>query len=232
MKPNLKDTAAQSIRRKVLTLALVPGEPLDEVQLSEQYDLSRTPLREVLQRLAGEGYIELEANRGAYVTSMDLANVRSFFQSAPMIYAAIARLAAEQASTEQLTQLKKIQGRFTRAVEKSAAVDMAVLNHQFHEQIGHMANSPYLTPSLGRLLIDHTRMCRSFYQPDKARTRRRVIKACKQHDKIITAIEQNDPELSVELTIAHWELSRSDMDSYVMPDSLPIDDADQMILMH
>jgi DNA-binding GntR family transcriptional regulator len=223
MKLSKKEEVYKDLKQRVLTLDLPPGHPLDEALLSEQYELSRTPLREVLQRIAGEGYINLEAHRSATVSSMDLAVMRSFFQSAPMIYAAIARLATEQATSSQIAELKKIQTGFRKSVQKNLASDMSMLNHQFHEQLGVMANTPYLTPSLGRLLVDHTRMSHRFYRARQPSSRKRIDDACTQHDEMIQAIEEHAPAKTVELTIAHWELSRSEMDKYVMPDSLPMD---------
>lgn len=214
--------AYDDLKQRVLTLELSPGEALDEVAIAEAYGLSRTPLRDVYQRLAGEGYIHIEANRGASVSSMDLATMRNFFQSAPMIYAAIARLAAEQASPSDITNLKKIQQRFSRAVKSKNASDMSVYNHQFHEQLGEMANSAYLQPSLCRLLIDHTRMSHRFYRIEKQELTKRISKSCKQHDQMIEAIENHQPSRCVELTIEHWELSRRDLDKYVLPDALPL----------
>ena len=215
------------MKQRVLTLDLPPGHPLDEVLLSEQYELSRTPLREVLQRVAGEGYINLEAHRSATVSSMDLVTMRSFFQSAPMIYAAIARLATEQATDVQITQLKQIQSRFSKSVQKDDASDMSMLNHQFHEHLGAMAETPYLTPSLGRLLVDHTRMSHRFYRTRHSSSRKRIDEACSQHDQMIQAIEDREPARTVELTIAHWELSRSEIDKYVLPDSLPMEGVEE-----
>lgn len=242
MKPNRKEEACIDLKRRVLTLELPPGHVLDEVALSDQYQLSRTPLREVLQRLAGEGYLSLAANRGASVSSMDLATMRNFFQSAPLIYAAIARLATEQATPTQIVTLKKIQQRFAKSLDKRATADMSMLNHRFHEQLGLMADSPYLSPSLGRLLIDHTRMSHRFYRvattPSQNVSKRkakgastsnhRVVEASAQHDAMIVAIENRQPAVTVELTIAHWELSRSQMDRYVMPDALPMDGIDAL----
>lgn len=223
MKISNKEEAYKDLKQRVLTLDLPPGHPLDEVLLSEQYELSRTPLREVLQRIAGEGYINLEAHRSATVSSMDLVTMRSFFQSAPMIYAAIARLATEQATKSQIATLKKIQSGFRKSVQRNAASDMSMLNHQFHEYLGVMAASPYLAPSLGRLLIDHTRMSHRFYRVRQTSSHKRIDEACNQHDEMIQAIEDQAPGKTVELTIAHWELSRTEMDKYVMPDSLPMD---------
>jgi len=227
MKPNRKEAAASDIKRRVLTLELPPGAPLDEVDLAEHYGLSRTPLREVLQRLSGEGYLAVAANRGATVASMDLATMRNFFQSAPMIYAAIARLATEQATASEITGLKKIQSRFKASLERADAAEMSLQNHHFHEHMGVMAKSLYLAPSLERLLIDHTRMSHRFYRIQKPMSRGRIEKACEQHDAMIEAIENREPAAAVEQTIAHWELSRDEIDKYVMPDALPIEAIDR-----
>jgi len=88
----------RALRASILDLSLAPGAALEEAALCAAHGVSRTPLREVLQRLAGEGFVTLEANRGATVSSMDLPVIRSLMQTAPMIYAAIARLAAENAT--------------------------------------------------------------------------------------------------------------------------------------
>ena len=76
------------------------GAVLDEASLASHYGLSRTPLREVLQRLAGTGYITLEEHRGAKVASMDIHTMRTFFQTAPVVYANIVRLATENRTEE------------------------------------------------------------------------------------------------------------------------------------
>ncbi len=220
-----KEIVATDIRRRVLTLDYPPGMPLDEVELANQYELSRTPLREVLQRLAGQGYLSAEVNRGVSVASMDLATMRSFFQTAPLIYAAIARLATEQASPSAIAELKRIQQQFKASVAKKDPAEMALQNHHFHAHLGAMAQSPYLAPSLERLQIDHTRMSHRFYRFSHEPSIKRIKLACEQHDTMIDAVERGDPAACVAETIAHWELSRAEIDKYVMPDALPIEQA-------
>lgn len=218
-----KEQVYNDLKQRVLTLDLAPGLSLDEVALSEHYGLSRTPLRELFQRLAGAGYLNTQSNRGASVSSMDLDTMRNFFQSAPLIYAAIARLAAEHSSSNEIAELKKIQLRFSKAVDRHKAADMAMHNHHFHQFIGQMAASPYLSPSLDRLLIDHTRMSQRFYRIKNVASRKRVLEAAGQHDAMIDAFQQNQAARAVELTLSHWELSRAEMDKYVLPDPLPTD---------
>ncbi len=226
MKDDRKGKAYDDLVRKVLSLDLAPGKSLDEGTLSETYKLSRTPLREVLQRLAGDGYVIIEANRGASVSSMDLAVMRNFFQIAPLVYAAISRLAAENATHGQLAELKSVQKHFRKAVDREDANQMVMLNHQFHESIGDMADSIYLRPSLRRLLIDHTRMSHRFYRPHNEQGRSRVLMASDQHDALIAALVAHDADAAAALTIEHWELSRGDIEKYVRPDPLPADNRD------
>lgn len=104
--------------------------------------MSRTPLREVLQRLAGEGFLVIKENRGAKVASMDINAMRTFFQTAPMIYASIGQLAAQSRTTRQLDALKDVQKGFAAALREGDAERAAILNHAFHRQIGEMARNP------------------------------------------------------------------------------------------
>ncbi|MEM7463718.1 MAG: GntR family transcriptional regulator [Pseudomonadota bacterium] len=223
MKPNKKQTCRSDLIQRILMLEIEPGSVLDETALSSEYELSRTPLREVFQRLAGEGYLALEENRGAKVSSMDFTSMRNFFQTAPMIYAAVARLATENANNRQIDRLKNAQLNFRLAGTHGNANEMVMNNHAFHECIGEMAANPYLTPSLNRLLIDHTRMSQFFYRPANEDERALVIKASDQHDQMIAAIENRQPAVIVDLTLEHWALSRDSIERFVRPDPLPVD---------
>ena len=98
-----------------------------------------------------------------------------------------------------------------------------MFNHSFHQIVGEMAGNAYLTPSLSRLLIDHTRMSQLFYKPKNTQEQQLIWTACDQHDQIIEAIEKGEPATVVELTREHWALSRGRIEKYVRPDPLPND---------
>ena len=218
-----KEICRSELIDRIITLEIEPGALLDEAALSEEFELSRTPLREVFQSLAGDGYISLIRNRGAKVSSMDIDNMRYFFQSAPMIYAAVGKLAAENAENAQILEIKEIQRRFRIACEAGETQSMALHNYRFHELMGQMAGNLYLVPSLRRLLIDHSRMSQKFYRPVNSKERLMIWDACDQHDAMIASIEAGDSEKIVELTMQHWELSRNQMEKYAWPDPLEFD---------
>lgn len=218
-----KEDCLADIRRRILSTEFAPGADLDEARLSERYGMSRTPLREVLQRLQGEGYVALAQNRGAKVASMDIGVLRTFFQTAPMVYANIARLACEHRTAVQLADLKEAQAGFAQAAKASRPGDAALANYRFHALIGEMAQNPYLVASLARLQIDHTRLSQTFYRPAAPAEALLVLKAIEQHDEMISAIEAREAALAVDLTLQHWDLSRDRMERFVRPDPLPVD---------
>ena len=84
------------LRDEILDLVLPPGSPVDEMQLAERFRISRTPVREALVRLAGEGLIETLPNRSTMVSSIDFLNMQPLFDAMVLMYRVTARLAAQQ----------------------------------------------------------------------------------------------------------------------------------------
>ncbi|WP_297323255.1 GntR family transcriptional regulator [uncultured Bartonella sp.] len=220
---NGKSVLYEDLKRQILILELEPDEYLDELQLSKHYGLSRTPVREVLQRLAGEGYVDLRENKGARVSSMNHSTLRNFFLVAPMIYAAIGRLAVTNYKQKQLLELIKVQEDFRQANDQHNAIAMTISNNRFHEIIGEMSGNVYLQASLGRLLIDHSRIGSIFYRQNSHDMQNRMDQAVAQHDEFISAIKGGDQEQFVGLVSQHWALSRERMEMFVMPQGLDAD---------
>ena len=100
---------------------------------------------------------------------------------------------------------------------------MAYWNNQFHSIMGDMADNPYLSPSLQRLLIDHARIGETFYAARDSGMQERLEDAARHHDEFIDAIEQRDAERAKQLTVEHWALSRDNIELYVRPDPIELD---------
>lgn len=190
---NGKNSLYDDIKRQVLTMELNPGQSLDEVSLGERYGLSRTPIREVIRRQAGEGFLNIGERRGASVAPMDHSTLSNFCLVATMVYAAVGRLAAHNYKPLQLEALQENQERFRRAIRSADAQGMAVENNRFHEIIGEMSASSYLIPSLGRLLTDLASIGRTFFfRPRNAQMERHLRLAVEHHDAFIDAFVRHD----------------------------------------
>lgn len=215
-----KTTIYEDLKRQILTMELCPDEVLDELTLSERYGISRTPVREIFRRLEGEGFVQIRENRGTRVVPMDHTTLRSFFQVAPMVYAAIGRLAVHNFRPRQLNELKATQQRFRSATQERNAHAMVLENNRFHAIMGEMADNKYLQASLDRLLIDHARIGDTVYRPHNEQMERHLELAVSQHDLFIEAIERRDEEAVARLVFEHWEPARQNMEMYVAPQGM------------
>lgn len=220
---NGKNGLYEDLKRQILTMELDPDQALDEATLSERYGLSRTPVRETFRRLEGEGYLEIRENRGARVIPMNHSTLRNFFLVAPMVYAAIGRLAVQNFKPQQLVDLKNTQERFRKASLAGSPLAMVLENNRFHEIMGKMAGNPYLEPSLNRLLIDHARIGHTFFRPRDPDMQQRLELSVGHHDEFIEAIAKHDEGRVVDLVFEHWELSRTNMEMFIAPQGLKAD---------
>ena len=218
-----KHQLGEALRRRIVSMELKPGAALDELALSAEFGLSRPPVRELLRQMAAEGYLELEPNRAARVSAMSYDSLRSFFQAAPLIYAATTQLAAERATEQDIANLRDIQARFKAAIVSNDIDGRVHYNDRFHLEIGKIAGNAYLMPSLRRILLDHARLGKIFYRPSPPDDMKRDMStAVHQHDLSIDAIARRDAPAATELVRAHMDLSRRRMAEYAVPAGLNI----------
>lgn len=218
-----KENLRLSLCSQIISMELLPGAVIDEVELETQFGISRSPIREIIRQLAAEGYIELEQNRSPRVAPMGYASVRMFFQAAPLIYVATTKLAAMNANADDVQSLREIQKAFRTAMDSGDTKARMLLNNQLHLQIGYIAQNIYLMPSLKRLLIDHARLGMTFYRAaNQGHNEADSLVAADQHDWIIDAIEQHDSERAGLLIQEHWALSKKRMMDFVVPENLDI----------
>lgn len=216
-----KKALEHALRRRIITMQLEPGEVLDEVALCEEFGLSRSPVRELLRQMAGDGYIELEAKRAPRVTLMSYRSLREYYLVAPMIYIATTKLAAEKATIEDIQRLKKIQEAFRHSIENHDVDERVFSNNEFHYEIGIIARNDYLLPSLRRILVDHGRIGHNFFR-DAKNTQEQLEASVIHHDKIIDAIADHDPEKAARIVSEHFDLSRTKIAAYAMPEPIEV----------
>ena len=218
-----KALLVETLKRRIISMELAPGAVVDETLLSEEFGLSRPPVRELIRQMAAEGYLDLEANRSARVSSMSHQSLRNFFLAAPLIYISTTQLAAINATPVEIDQLKKIQASFREAIDQNNLEGRVYYNNLFHLEIGRIAENPYLLPSLERLLIDHARLGKIFYQhPNTTDMQEDLDTAVIQHDQIIDAIERHNAGEAGEIVRVHMDLSRRRMTEYVVPTGIDV----------
>ncbi|OCJ00495.1 AsnC family transcriptional regulator [Rhizobium sp. AC27/96] len=190
------------LRDEILHLELPPGSPIDEVQLSERFGMSRTPIREALVRLAGEGLIDTLPNRSTMVSQIDFLNMHSYFDALVLMYRVTTQLAAKYHRPEDLEIVRARQAEFAEAVEAQDALAMISTNAALHLAIAEAGRNPYFTGLFSRLLNEGRRLLRLYYQSYDDRLPRRFVE---EHDEMIAAIAARDTELAERLAREHAE---------------------------
>ncbi|OWV43465.1 GntR family transcriptional regulator [Mameliella alba] len=141
---------------------------------------------------------------GSYLDEAELA--QPYYISRPPLREALNQLPAENATEAQVMQLKDTQELFRKAIREGDAARNALMNQRFHAIIGEMVDNEFLRPSLRRVLIDHTRIGMSFYNPRNCSMAEQRSVAAGQHDQFIALIEQGDVEGAGQLGLRRIEL--------------------------
>jgi len=105
MKQSLSDQAYDLIKRDIITCIFEPGQQIIQKQLAERYALGTTPVREALQRLTQEGFVQPVPRFGFTVRYVALSDVHEIYELRLILEPAAARLAASRASAEQLERI-------------------------------------------------------------------------------------------------------------------------------
>lgn len=188
------------LRDEILDLVMTPGSPIDEAQLAERFGMSRTPIREALARLAGEGLVETLPNRSTMVASIDFLNLHTFFDAMTLMYRVTTRLAAQYHRAEDLPIIRKHQADFTAAVVRQDVLEMISTNRAFHAAIAEAARNPYYLSLFLRILDEGRRILRLYY---KSFDDRLPPEYADEHELIIAAIEARDIALCDDLARTH-----------------------------
>src|SRR5262245_13085541 len=149
------DEIALALEEAIVSGELEPGTVLRQEQVSAQYSVSRTPVREALRRLSALGLVSFEANRGFRVRTLSRQEMWEAFLVRADLESLVTSVAASKftkADLEDLEQCEKRFSRLTRALRarepgddrRSLTVEWMRANHGFHNVIYEVAELPYI----------------------------------------------------------------------------------------
>jgi DNA-binding GntR family transcriptional regulator len=190
----------ESLRKSILELTLEPGSPLDEASLSDRFDMSRTPIREALVRLAADGLVTTLPNRNTIVSTINFVGMPTYFEALTLMYRVTTRSAAEHRRPEHLATIRRHQQAFAEAVAQRDALAMIGVNRDFHVAIAEAGGNPYFTMFFARLLDEGRRVLRLYYSSFDDRLPKQYVQ---EHEAMVAAIEAGDAELSDRLGAEH-----------------------------
>ncbi|UWQ90444.1 GntR family transcriptional regulator [Rhodobacteraceae bacterium M382] len=195
---NRAEQIAESLEQLVFQGEYEDGERLDEIKLAEHFNVSRTPIREALQRLVMSGMAEQIPRRGVFIRQPGPVELLEMFETMAELEAACGRFAAARMSDDDLERLVEANLRCRDAVEKEDAAGYYHENEVFHQEIYRGATNSHLQ---GEALRLQNRL--KPYRRVQLRFRGRMAQSLAEHDEIIQALKSGDSELAAKLLRAH-----------------------------
>lgn len=141
----LHQQVAVRLRQRIVEGAIAPGAKLNERELAEQLQVSRTPLREAIKMLAAEGLVELLPNRGAVAAQLSAQDVADTFEVIAGLEEQSGALAAERIADAELAEIRALHYEMLAAYTRRDLSTYYRLNAQIHDRINAAARNPVLT---------------------------------------------------------------------------------------
>lgn len=169
-RPSLPSRSAEvyeELRTAIAEGHIRPRERLIETELAERLNVSRTPIRESLQRLAADGLVTSH-RRGWIVREHSPQEVTDLYEVRAALEGYAARLTAERATDEQLREIEQRQQRCRQAVEHRSRADLVDTNADFHDAVVDASGNARLAEQIrGNTSVFFSRRVAGFLTDDE-----------------------------------------------------------------
>jgi len=189
---------AELLRERIFAQALAPGSWIDELKLSEEYGISRTPLREALKVLAAEGLVTMKLRRGAYVTEVSERDLHDVYHLLALLESDAAAVVAERATGEELRELQALHQDL-----ENAAGDRALfftINEAFHRRLLEIADNRWRDQ-----MVNDLRKVMKLNRHHSLLKSGRLQESLSEHRLLVQALLQRNSTLAAQRMRAHFE---------------------------
>jgi DNA-binding GntR family transcriptional regulator len=197
----LRERVYQAMQELIISRRLAPGQHLVESELAEILGVSRQPVREALQWLSNEGWVDLRPGYGAFVHVPKPEEADQLLAVRAVLEAESARLAAQHAGADGVERLRKLWQQGTEALEADDIDGMVAANAALHRCVTELSGNKVLVDFVAQV----DRRVRWYYTPI---ARQRGKKSWAEHAKLIDAIERQDAEGAARVMREHTERTR------------------------
>ncbi|MBF8184416.1 GntR family transcriptional regulator [Nonomuraea sp. K274] len=184
------------LRQEIVTGQLRPNQPIVEADVAQRLGMSRTPVRESLQRLAMDGLVVSQRRRWV-VYEHSAEEVRHIYEVRAALEGEAAKLACERITERDLARLKELEPQAT-SFHMVARDERVAINDQFHRHIAESAHNPRLADMLEQnKLYFFNRQIAAMYSADE------LAASSRQHEQLVAAIVQRDGERARKIASQH-----------------------------
>jgi DNA-binding GntR family transcriptional regulator len=198
----LRHAVLEEIRRRIVAGAWAQGERLFEDQIATDLGVSRNPVREALQALQAEGFVELEPRRGARVAVVSQQHATELFEVREVLEGLVASLAARRRTEPDLAAMRAAVAAGEQAARDGALSALPALNTEFHQLLATTARNTMLAETIQRL----RHLIEWIYSQ---RIAERAPQSWAEHSEIVEAIAAGEADVAERAARTHIASARA-----------------------
>ncbi len=198
----LQDQVYISIRDLVASGKFEPGTFIREQEICNQIEVSRTPVRESLGRLASEGFLERIPQRGYRVPEITIEQLLELYPIVSALESLAGKVSFRNLTPKELDKLRRLNGCFREAVQRQNVDEMVTCNNRFHNTLVENCENRRLLKMLEDLRSQLGRLEHWFYSNSE-----HARESLSEHDDLIAALEKSDPRHALEIFEMNWALT-------------------------
>jgi DNA-binding GntR family transcriptional regulator len=197
----LADRAYVALRDRIVTLAIRPGEPIDEDRIGGELQIGRTPVREAIKRLSLENLVTVFPRRGTFATEINISDLAHISDVRKALEGHAAYRAAQRITQPRRDELRTLLGELALGEQAQEDLEaLMALDARVHRFVYACADNPYLEATLDRYLnlslrIWHLALDRLPHLGARVH----------EHDELLHAIDAGDAALSRAIIAEHIE---------------------------
>lgn len=202
---SIQSRVIHEMRRQIIAGEVEPGGMISELALSDQFGVSRTPIREALKQLQTEGLIRIEPRVGTFVAVPSRREITELFQMKELLEGAGARLLAQRGRVAEVDQLEENLRRADRAVADDDRTHYAELVQEFHDLLIRGADNTKLSDHYRTLMnqLAYPRLVKtSLNEPG------RPLQSEREHHNVLDLIISKDGDSAERVMREHVRASR------------------------
>jgi DNA-binding GntR family transcriptional regulator len=200
----LTQSIYERLKKSILSKKLEPDQKINEKDIAESFQVSRTPVREAVARLVAEGFVEIISHREAVVKKVSYSELKDIFQVIGVLDRLAVNLIIDQIDSEDLTKLEKMTKKMERYFIMSEVEKFLDLNYAFHVRIwDHLkGKNDFLKDELYSC-VNQARMC--FYPLLNIFKDPKILKkSMSSHKEIVQALKEKDKAKLETIVYEHW----------------------------
>ncbi|HXG26144.1 MAG TPA: GntR family transcriptional regulator [Candidatus Binatia bacterium] len=198
----LREEVYLSLKRWIVDGTLVPGERVRDTELAERLGVSRMPVREALNRLADEGFVETAANRWTRVALLDPDEARRIYPIVWSLERLAVGLGGPRLGKAELNAMAAANARLRDAIDRGDPLEASRADNNFHEVYIEAADNPELARILASLKVKLRRLEAAYFGGSLTASR-----SVEEHEDLLAALSAGEFERAADAVRDNWQRS-------------------------